>query len=513
MNYTDLVLRILKNFLVDKMEKAILSKSTFIRGLQCEKSLYLYKHNYNLRDEISSQLQAIFNQGTNVGILAQGLFPDGVDASPSSYFKMQESVFKTQEFIENGEQIIYEATFQHNGILSALDILVKDKEGWKAYEVKSSTSVSETYILDAAIQYYTIVNSGIDLKDISIIYINNQYIKDGNIVIQQLFTVESVFDRVLEVMPSIPNQIDAFKKLIKQDAIPNIDIGAHCDNPYSCDFKGHCWKHIPPYSIFDIAGLLTSKKFVLYNQGIISFDQLNLNSAPLNGNQQIQVISELEQKTFIDKPNIQNFISGLEYPIYYLDFETMTSAVPIYNNSRPYQQLVFQYSLHIEQKNRDITHKEYLAEANPNIDPRDAFVEQLIQDCGTSGDILVYNIGFERGKLNDLIALYPQHQNEIQAIINRLKDLMIPFQQKWYYTPEMKGSYSIKYVLPALVPELSYQDLEIKGGGTASTTFAQMVIGEFQGNLQKTRIDLLEYCKLDTYAMLKIVEKLKKVSS
>jgi predicted RecB family nuclease len=133
------------------MEKAILSKSTFIRGLQCEKSLYLYKHNYNLRDEISSQLQAIFSQGTNVGILAQELFPNGVDASPSSYFKMQESVFKTQEFIESGEQIIYEATFQHNGVLSALDILVKDKEGWKAYEVKSSTSVSETYILDAAI--------------------------------------------------------------------------------------------------------------------------------------------------------------------------------------------------------------------------------------------------------------------------------------------------------------------------------------------------------------------------
>ena len=169
--------------------------------------------------------------------------------------------------------------------------------------------------------------------------------------------------------------------------------------------------------------------------------------------------------------------------------------------------------MHIEQKNEEITHKEYLAEANPNVDPRDAFVIQLIQDCGTSGDVLVYNIGFERGKINDLINVYPQYQNELQAIINRLKDLMIPFQQRWVYTPQMKGSYSIKAVLPALVPELSYQDLEIKEGGTASNTFTQMVTGEFQGDLNKTRTDLLEYCKLDTYAMVKILEKLKSIPS
>ena len=197
------------------MEKYILSKSTFIKGLQCEKALYLYKNNYNLRDETSPQLQAIFSQGTNVGILAQELFPNGIDASPSSYFKMQESVFKTLEFIENGEQIIYEATFQFNGVIAALDILVKDTEGWKAYEVKSSTSVSDTYIYDAAIQYYTILNSGIDLKDISIVHINNQYVKNGAINVNELFTIESVYNCVQDVLPIIPNKIESFKELIK----------------------------------------------------------------------------------------------------------------------------------------------------------------------------------------------------------------------------------------------------------------------------------------------------------
>jgi hypothetical protein len=493
------------------MENPILSKSTYIRGLQCEKSLYLYKHNYNLRDGVSSQLQAIFNQGTNVGLLSQQLFPNGADASPSDHFKIQESVLKTKEFIERGESIIYEATFQYNGVLVALDILVKDKVGWKAYEVKSSTSISETYINDTAIQYYAITNSGIELKDISIVYINNQYIKKGDIDVKELFTIESVLERVKEVVPTIPNQIESFKELISKDSVPDIDIGIHCSTPYGCDFMGHCWKHIPEYSIFNISNLYTTKKFELYENGIISFDQIDLNNCKLNPNQLLQVTSELNNTTYIDRNNINEFVKDLEYPLYYLDFETMTSAVPIFDNSRPYQQLVFQYSLHIQLENGELEHREYLAEANPNIDPRINFVKQLINDCGNTGDILVYNIGFERGKLNDLITMFPVYTYQISNIIGRLKDLMIPFQKKWYYTPEMQGSYSIKYVLPALVPVLSYQDLEIKEGGTASSIFTQMVNGEFQGDIDKTKNDLLEYCKLDTFAMVKILEKLKEV--
>ena len=502
------------NFKADniiKLEKHILSKSTFIRGLQCEKSLYLYKHNYNLKDAISPQLQAIFNQGNNVGLLAQELFPNGVDTSPSSHFKIQESIFKTQELIEKGESIIYEATFQFNGVLAALDILVKDEEGWKAYEVKSSTSVSDVYINDAAIQSYSIVNSGIDLKDISIVHINNQYIKDGRINIHELFTIESVFDKVQEVLPKIPNQVEWFKQVIKQDEAPNIDIGPHCSKPYDCDFKGHCWSHIPDYSIFNISNLWTSKKFDLFSKGIITLDQIDLGNNPLNSNQLLQVTSELGNKSFIDKPKIKNFIEELNYPLYFLDFETMGSAIPIFNNSRPYQQLVFQYSLHIQNFDDEVIHHEYLAEANPNLDPREDFIKQLIEDCRDTGDILVYNIGFERGKLNDLITVYPQYENDINKIILRLKDLMIPFQQKWYYKPEMRGSYSIKAVLPALVPELSYQDLEIKEGGTASTTFVQMINGDFEGDYEKMRHALLEYCKLDTFAMVEILSVLVKV--
>jgi len=492
------------------MANSRLSKSTFIRGLQCEKSLYLYKHHYKLKDPTPTSLQAVFDQGTNIGLLAQELFPNGADASPKNHFKMVESVGKTLKFISQGESIIYEATFQYNNVLAALDILVKDEEGWKAYEVKSSTKVSETYIKDAAIQYYTITNSGIDLKDISIVHINNQYTKDGELDIHQLFTIESVYDQVLEFLPRIPNEVRRLKNVIESPETPNVDIGNHCSDPYDCDFKGTCWKHIPDYSVFNISRLNKDKKFDLYNQGVITLDDIDLSQTDLNPNQVLQVQSEVNGTTHIDIEEIRNFTNGLNYPLYFLDFETIGPAVPKYNGSRPYQQLVFQYSLHIkETSTSELEHREYLAD--PSQDPRIRFIDQLMHDCGTSGDILVYNIGFEKGKLSDLIEVFPKYSNELRGIVNRLKDLMIPFQQKWYYTPEMKGSYSIKYVLPALVPELSYNDLEIKEGGTASNTFLTMINGTFEGDIDETRKQLIEYCKLDTYAMVKILDALYKV--
>ncbi len=492
------------------MSKSRLSKSTFIRGLQCEKSLYLYKHHYKLKDPISPSLQAVFDQGTNIGILAQELFPNGVDASPENHFKMVESVGKTIDFISQGQTIIYEATFLYNDVLAALDILVKDEEGWKAYEVKSSTKVSDTYVKDAAIQYYTITNSGIDLKDISIVYINNKYVKNGDIDINELFTIESVLDQVLEFLPQIPNEVRRLRNVIESPEVPKVDIGNHCSDPYDCDFKCTCWKHIPDYSVFDISRLNKDKKFDLYNQGVITLDDIDLSQTDLNPNQVLQVQSEVNGTSHIDIEEIRNFTNGLNYPLYFLDFETIGPAVPIYDGSRPYQQLVFQYSLHIQETSTSgLEHREYLAD--PSQDPRIGFIEQLIHDCGSSGDILVYNIGFERGKLNDLVDVFPKYSNELRGIVNRLKDLMIPFQQKWYYTPEMRGSYSIKSVLPALVPELSYNNLEIKEGGTASNTFLSIVNGTFEGDVEETRKQLLEYCKLDTYAMVRILDKLRQI--
>lgn len=485
-----------------------LSKSTFIRGIKCEKSLYFYKKNFNLRDSISQSSQFIFDTGKEIGILAQGLFPEGADCTPSNHYRISESVLKTTDFIKKGRKIIYEATFMYNEVLAALDILVKDEEGWKAYEVKSSTSVSYTHIIDAAIQYYTIVNSGIDLIDISIVHINKNYIYNGDLDLDDFFNIKSVKDEVLDYLPNIPNQISRLKNILERDSIPKIDIDSYCLKPYVCDFKGTCWKHIPENSVFNISNLNMNKKFDLYNKGVITLDQIDLSETKLSEKQVLQVECEVSGKPHINKYEIERFIKNLNYPLYFLDFETINPAIPIILGTRPYQQVLFQYSLHIKQsENSKLLHKEYLED--PTISSGVEFIKKLIQDCNSSGDILVYNLSFERDRINELINQFSDYKIQLQSILERLKDLMIIFKNKWFYMPEMKGSSSIKDVLTAMIPELSYEKLNIKDGGMASSIYLSIIKKTFNGDQESAIKDLLKYCWLDTFGMFMILEKLK----
>ena len=486
-----------------------LSKSTFMRGVKCEKNLYLNKHRKELRDDLTAQQKAVFTQGSNVGELAQQLFPGGIDLTPESFYDFGKSIFKTKQAIAKGEPVIYEAAFICNGVLAAMDIMVKSENGYEAYEVKSSTEVKDVYIQDVALQTYVIQNCGIQLEDVSVIHINNQYIKNGPIEINELFTIVSIWDEIQNPLAAVPNQIAHFKAVLKSGEVPEVKIGAQCNNPYTCDFMGHCWKEIPDYSVFNLSRLKMDKKLELFENGIVQVEEIP-DDFKLSNNQRLQVKAEKNKAEYIDKDQIKQFLNELNYPIYHLDFETMGHAVPIFNGSSPYQQLVFQYSLHIQKSpDAEPQHFEFLAETNGE-DPRIKFVDQLIGDLGDEGDILVYNIAFERDKLNDLANLFPSKAEKIHSIIYRLKDLMIPFQKKWYYSYKMRGSYSIKKVLPALVPDFDdgYSSLTISDGGTASLVYAQMTDGSYEGNYEEARKDLFAYCELDTLAMVKILEKL-----
>lgn len=483
-----------------------ISKSAFIKGIQCHKSLYLKKYHPELEDEISESQKSIFEKGTNIGLLAQELFPGGKDLGKYIPHNFSQVFKETKESLLKENPIIYEAGFNFDNLLCFIDILAKKDGKWEAYEVKGSTSVKEVFLWDAAFQYYLITSSGIQLEDFSLVYINNQYVKDGELDINELFVIESLLDRIKPLQAQVKAHIKQMRAMLKDNSILVKDIGPHCDDPYSCSFKGHCWKHIPEYSIFDISRLSKDKKFELYKQGIINVSDIP-EEFPLSHNQQLQVFSEKSGESILDSNEIRTFIEGLKYPLYFLDFETFNPAVPLFDSSKPYQQIVFQYSLHILDKPEgDLIHKEFLAEAID--DPRIPFIKQLIRDIGRNGDIVVFNQGFETARLKEIAESFPQYLADVLNINNRVVDLMLPFSRKHYYMPEMKGSYSIKKVLPALVPKYSYADLNISEGGAASLSFEGLYNETVDTKISTIRKDLLAYCKLDTLAMVEILKVL-----
>jgi hypothetical protein len=292
------------------MASHLLSKSSFIKGLQCEKHLYLYKYHYDQMDDLSEMQKAIFKRGTNVGELAHRLFPGGTIAAKGDPPNYDAALKRTKELINGDAQIIYEAAFMFNEVLSIADIVVIEKGGAKVYEVKSSTSISETYLNDAALQYYVISNLGIRVKDFSIIYINNQYVRKGDLDLEELFTTESVLELILPLQKLVKENVDRFKKVILKKKMPDIEIGEHCYNPYTCGFFHYCRKHIPEDSIFDFSGMHLVKKYELYRNGIIRLDDVPEDYS-LNKNNRLQLDVHKNGKPLIDKKAIKNFLSDL----------------------------------------------------------------------------------------------------------------------------------------------------------------------------------------------------------
>lgn len=488
-----------------------LSKSLYTRGLQCIKSLWLKKHKKDALTPPDASTQAIFETGNLVGDLACQLFPNGVEI-PYEGTTFEDKIIMTQDLINQGIKHIYEATFKFEGILVMVDILTIEDDIVTINEVKSSTEVKDVYVDDASIQYYVLNGLGYEVKRVNIIHINNAYVRDEELEIDKLFSVVDVTYEVLEKQCNIPSYLKEFKKYLDdKENEPCIDIGKHCSDPYECDAMEYCWskqKQIPAYSIFNLSRLKSEKKFELYKNGILHFHQItDISSFSLS--QQIQITSELQQKEIINKDAIQNFLSTLTYPVYHLDFETFQQPVPLWKGINPFMQIPFQYSIHIDYGNGKVEHKEFLGDENS--DPREALAKQLVEDIPLHVTVLAYNMGFEKGVIRKLAESFPALHVKLMSIHDNIKDLMPPFQTKDYYHPNMKGSYSIKQVLPSLVPEMekAYKELSlVHHGGEAMQTFANLAKMD-EETREAYRKALLEYCKLDTLAMVKVLEKLK----
>ena len=474
--------------------------------------LWLKEH---LPDEFDDTVmnQTVLSTGNDVGDLAMGLFGEYTEVSYTE--KLGDMIPATQKLIDEGVENICEASFSYDGCFCSVDILRNlGNKKVELYEVKSSTELKEIYEHDVSYQHYVLTKLGYDVQKVCLVHIDTSYVRHGELELDKLFKILDLTEVAKSKLDEVEENIKKFREYLKSESEPECDIGEHCSKPYSCGYWEHCAVDMPESdepTVWEISSLRNNKKQAFYDQGLITFEQL-YNAGVLEGKYLQQVEVEVQNlPPQIDKAQITDFLDTLSYPIYFLDFETFNPAIPLYDNSSPYQQIVFQYSLHyIEEDGGELKHKECLA--YPGSDPRRQIAEQLCIDIPLDVCTTAFNMSFEKGKIKILAELYPDLHDHLMNIHDNIKDLMIPFQKRWYYTKEMQGSFSIKYVLPALYPnepELNYHNLEgVHNGGEASDTFMAMQKMDKE-ELEIWREHLLRYCELDTFAMVKVLEKLR----
>ncbi len=484
-----------------------LSKSKYCEGFQCKKLLWLEEHKSEVKEEKNNE--SIYETGTEVGKYAKNLFGPYINIEYNEH--LNQMIEDTKKVLEK-ETIcnITEASFLYNNNFCSVDILRKNNDKYEIYEVKSSTKVKDIYLEDASYQYYVLNNLGYKIEKTCIVYVNNKYIRKDKLDIHELFTIKDISDEVLSRQKDIEERINTFQKYLEQKEEPKEAIDMHCMEPYNCPYFSYCTATLPKPNIFSISGMQNKEKFKLYKDNIITYEDLikeNLKEKYLE-----QIDFELNNKSpKIEKIKLKKFLTTLKEPLYFLDFETFQQAIPLYEGVSPYEQIPFQYSLHYLE-NGKLYHKEFLGEAG--IDPRRSLAEQLIKDIPKDVCTLAYNMSFEKSVIKRLSIMYPDLSEHLMNIYDNIKDLMVPFYKREYYTKEMQGSYSIKYVLPALFPNdpsLNYHNLdEIHNGSEAMNAFS--TLSELTKEEQeKRRNNLLKYCELDTYAMVKIYTKIKEV--
>jgi hypothetical protein len=483
----------------------MLSKSRFLAGLQCHLRLWYQCFERELIPEVPPSQQAIFDAGHQVGELATQLYPDGV-LIDAPYYQHKEAVESTLTAMQDPDvKAIYEAAFIFDGVRIRVDILERSEdETWNLVEVKSSTSVKEVYYPDVALQYYVLEGCGLNIGRAGILHINNQYVYDGQkLDLESLFSFEELTDLSVSMQPEIPGQLAELKGMLAEDGAPAIQPSRHCHKPYDCEFWDHCTKDMPEFWVYDISDVGQEKLEEFAKMGIQDISDIP-DGFPLSQIQDRIRASVASRQEYISD-QLEEQLNDMAYPIHFLDFETIGLAIPRYADTRPYQTIPFQWSDHILYEDGKLDHREYIC--NEDRDPREEFTKTLLDALGTRGNIVIYT-SYETGVLNSLIEHFPQYADELQAAIDRFIDLYKIIKDN-FYAPGFYGSFSLKYVLPALVPEMSYDKLSIQEGLQASLDYLRMIDPATpEDEKAKIREDLLVYCGQDTLAMVKIRDEL-----
>lgn len=491
---------------------AVITKSFFTRGDECP----LATVNSVRHPEEASQpdIQYIFDGGERVGDLARNLFPGAITIG---YDKYEVRAKKTRNLICGGTPTICEASFLKDGLFAAVDILRVKSNGHVAlYEVKSSTKIKDIFYRDIAFQAYLVESCGYHIDETYLVYVNSDFVKDGPIDPEQFFTITDVSDHVKNLLPTIEVEIQEIRNiLVNGSEIVPPPFGEHCFKPYACPFWNKCKAALPQDSIFDIqGGMRISTKIKHYYEGVTDMKAfLALKGQNPKFTQQARLQVEGSNALEVNKEELSNFLDTLVFPLTSLDFETIMSPIPVFDGNHPYTQIATQFSAHVLNGwGGALEHYEFLAD--PNEDWRAKLAHQLVAACPPDGSIIVWNKGMEYNRIIEMADMpcNADIKDELMSIAERIVDLMVPFRNRVVYNRLMKGSYSLKYVLPALCPyrkDLSYTNLSVNNGLLASQVFSEMMYGNMSElQMTATRRDLLTYCELDTYGPFHVINKL-----
>ena len=467
-------------------------------GQQCPRLLW---HAYKKKlPAVTLSDQHKFAQGRDFEVYAKKLFPEGIDLKD---LKNEDNLKETPKLIKQ-KKTIFEAGLTYCDLFLKADILQPNKDEWDLIEMKASTEVKPEHIPDLAFQKFVCEKAGLKIKRCFVYHLNKEYVKNGEINPKELVSIEEVTEKV-NLIKDIEENAEKYIKFVEMENAPDICISRKCNNPRECPLKEECWKTLPENNVLHLTNWRTYWK--LFDEGIIDIKDIP-KKTKLTDKDQIIREASIKKKVAVSKEHIKHFLKSLKYPLYHFDFETFDTAVPLFDNSSPWQKIPFQYSLHVQHKDNKIEHYEFLSEGN--VDPRPALLETLKKQIGKSGSVIVFNKSFEINVLKKLAENFPKNKKWIQNVLDRIVDLATPFKSFYYYNPKQKGSYSIKKVLPSLTGK-GYEEMEISAGGDASMQFFYSNIKKELTNAKKIRENLLKYCCLDTEGMVWIIEELKKL--
>lgn len=486
-----------------------LSKSKIISYRQCPKRLWLEIHSPELRDDSGAEM--VFAIGNEVGDVARQVCDENGDGVFLDLDELgfSESFVRSAGLLAEGQVPVFEAGFRGGGGLAFADVMLPDQSSgsprWRMIEVKSSTSVKDYHRDDVAVQTHIAKAAGIDIASVALAHIDNTFVYPGGGDYRGLLHEEDLTEEAMARREEAATWIAEAQEVAAREEEPCIETGPQCTDPFECPFLAYCNRDKAEieYPLTSLPRFSALARERWESAGV--FDLREIPDGELNAVQRRVKKVSASGEVYFDRAGAAEDLDGHGFPAWFLDFETVNFAVPVWKGTRPYQQLPFQFSLHRLDESGELSHEAFLDLGGG--DPREDFARSLVDKCGESGPIFVYNVTFERGVMRTLAEQFPQHAPEVEAIIDRLVDLL-PIARNRYYHPDQHGSWSIKAVLPCLVPDLSYGDLDgVADGSMASEAFREAITaGTTRERKEEIERELLAYCHLDTLAMVRMWE-------